>query len=322
MAIPKIFISSTCYDLKYIRENLKLFIKNIGYDSVLSEDGDVYYDTNIHTHDACLSEVSSCQIFVLIIGGRYGGKYKSEDTSITNMEYRQAVELKIPIFTIVEQSVYSEHYVYIKNKEKSYIDATQICYPNVDNVKIFDFIDEVRKRSVNNAIFPFNDYSDIEQYLRKQWAGMMHQFLTSQSESKRVFKLFEQIQTATDKIEFYTRQMANTVGEDSTKAIIEMYDIIVQSRATSDLKTWNIVVTPSLIIKNPTLEDLCKNALEIKDEDEGENSITSGGPPYRLSKRRYKQFSHEYSILHDKLQKLISEKKMSIEDIDRLSIEF
>ena len=320
MAIPKIFISSTCYDLKYIRENLKLFIKNIGYDSVLSEEGDVYYNTNIHTHDACLSEVSSCQIFVLIIGGRYGGKYKSEDTSITNMEYRQAVELKIPIFTIVEQSVYSEHYVYTKNKGESCIDETKICYPSVDNVKIFDFIDEVRERSINNAIFPFKNYSDIEQYLRKQWAGMMYLFLTSQSESKRVSQLFEQIQTATDKIEFYTRLMANTVAEETTKAIIQMYDIIVQSNATSDLRSWKFAVTPSLIFNNPTLEDLCKDTLVISNEEA--NSITYGGPPYRLSRRRYEILSREYSELHINLKKLIDEKKMSIDDIDKLSNEF
>ena len=189
MAIPKVFISSTYYDLKYIRENLKLFIKNIGYESVLSEDGDVYYNTDIHTHDACLSEVSTCQMLVLIIGGRYGGKYLSEDTSITNMEYREAVKLKLPIFTCVEQSVYTEHHVYTKNKEIDSIDATKIIYPSVDKVKIFDFIDEVRKSSINNAIFPFVDYADIERYLKKQWAGMMYQFLTTQSESKRVAQL-------------------------------------------------------------------------------------------------------------------------------------
>ena len=87
MAIPRVFISSTCYDLKYIRENLKFFVKTIGYEPVLSEDGDVFYNPTGHTHESCLSEVVTCQIFVLIIGGRYGGKYKESEKSITNMEY-------------------------------------------------------------------------------------------------------------------------------------------------------------------------------------------------------------------------------------------
>ena len=83
---PVVFVSSTCYDLKYIRENLKYFISNMGYESILSEDGDVYYDPREHTHDACISEVGNCQLFVLIIGGRYGGKYLKSDKSITNRE--------------------------------------------------------------------------------------------------------------------------------------------------------------------------------------------------------------------------------------------
>ena len=44
MAIPRVFISSTCYDLKYIRENLRFFIKTIGYDPILSEEGGIFYD--------------------------------------------------------------------------------------------------------------------------------------------------------------------------------------------------------------------------------------------------------------------------------------
>jgi hypothetical protein len=74
---------------------------------VLSEDGAVFYDPTLHTHDACLAEVPNCQMFVLIIGGRYGGKYKDDEHSITNAEYREAVRLKIPVFALVDNSVYN-----------------------------------------------------------------------------------------------------------------------------------------------------------------------------------------------------------------------
>lgn len=54
MAIPRVFVSSTCYDLIYIRESLNYFIKTLGYDSVLSDQGDVYYNVGSHTHESCI----------------------------------------------------------------------------------------------------------------------------------------------------------------------------------------------------------------------------------------------------------------------------
>ena len=140
MAVPRVFVSSTCYDLKYIREDLRYFINNMGFESILSEEGDVFYSPNQHTHDACLSEIPNCQIFVLIIGGRYGGSYRKENKSITNMEYNQAVKSKIPVFALVESNVWNDHFVYQKNKKNPEVNAEAIIYPNVDNLKIFEFI--------------------------------------------------------------------------------------------------------------------------------------------------------------------------------------
>src|SRR5665648_960339 len=109
MATPRVFVSSTCYDLRYIRENLKFFIKNMGFEAILSEDSDVFYDPQKHVEDSCLDEVTNCQMLVLIIGGRYGSKYKSEPESITNHEYKMAIKNKIPVFAMVEQQVNAEY---------------------------------------------------------------------------------------------------------------------------------------------------------------------------------------------------------------------
>jgi hypothetical protein len=177
MAIPKVFIASTCYDLKYIRSSLKYLVESLGYEPILSEYGQIFYNPDESTHDSCLNEVVNCQLFVLIIGGRFGGKFKDSDKSITNKEYEKALELKIPIFTLIEQDVYSEHHVYVENKNKPEIE--KINFPAVDSTAIFDFIDVVRKQSINNAIHPFNNFNDIEDYIRKQFAGLFFSFLTN-----------------------------------------------------------------------------------------------------------------------------------------------
>ncbi|MFK5895110.1 MAG: DUF4062 domain-containing protein [Pseudomonadota bacterium] len=107
MAAPRVFISSTFYDLKYVRDNLKYFVKTIGYEPVLSEEGSVFYNPVEHTHDACLSELPNCQILVLIIGGRYVGEFHDKEHSITNAEYKEAVKLNIPVFALVDQQVHN-----------------------------------------------------------------------------------------------------------------------------------------------------------------------------------------------------------------------
>ena len=81
MAAPRVFVSSTCYDLRYIRENLRFFIPTLGYEPVLSEQGGVFYDPALHVQDACLAVVPTCQLFIRIVGGRFGSQYKSHTTS-------------------------------------------------------------------------------------------------------------------------------------------------------------------------------------------------------------------------------------------------
>lgn len=222
MAVPRVFVSSTCYDLKHIRENLKYFIKSLGYESVLSDDGDVYYDTESHTHDACLKEVETCQIFILIIGGRYGGEFNNSDKSITNHEYKVAVEKELPIFTLVESAVYGEHFTYAKNKKDNPEIYQKVKYPNSDSTKIFDFIDEVRKQKVNNGFSTFHNYLDIETYLKKQWAGMLYDLLYKRkkmNESKKTNKLLESLEVATSKSEQLIKILLESTDENASSKI-------------------------------------------------------------------------------------------------------
>lgn len=68
MAVPRVFISSTCYDLQEIRFQLRRFIQDIGYEPVMSEFGDIFYDLGDHVQDACKEEINRSNIFVLVIG--------------------------------------------------------------------------------------------------------------------------------------------------------------------------------------------------------------------------------------------------------------
>src|SRR5208283_745613 len=88
---------------RYIRENLELFIRNVGFEPILSEKGNVYYDPVMHVHDSLLAEITNCQLFVLIIGGRFGNKFKSSPDSIVNHEYRKAIDEKYPFLLLLKR---------------------------------------------------------------------------------------------------------------------------------------------------------------------------------------------------------------------------
>lgn len=309
MATPRVFISSTCYDLKYIRENLKFFVRTLGYESVLSEDGDVFYNPKMHTQDSCISEIENVQMFVLIIGGRFGGKFKDTDKSVTNTEYENAIANHIPIFALVESGVHSDHFVFQKNKTNK-----SINYPSVDNIKIFDFIDEVRKNAINNALVPFRDFSDIEIYLKKQWAGMMHYFLVSESETKRVSDLLKEISTATQKIEYFTKNIATNTSDAETLTDIKLYDEMIGNDAIGTLSnSWRIKINPYSVLKNETFADAANNKIEII-EDKG--SVIYGGESggfYRISQSAYDDKMESYKHLREKLVSIIQENGSTLE---------
>jgi hypothetical protein len=235
MAAPKVFVSSTCFDLSEIREQLSRFVESFGFDPVLSENGDVFYHPDLHTHESCIHEVSNCQIFILIIGGRFGGEYKADRRkSITNAEYIAARENNIPIFTYVRDSVISNHHIYLQNKKKDFV--SNIDYPAIEKqeyaLDIFNFIDDVRRSPTNNAFEGFKNFQDIESHLRKQWAGMFFDLLKSREVKAQIDAtnhLIAGISASSSKLEELVKSLYRASNEGKAEqeiASIETYSLV------------------------------------------------------------------------------------------------
>ncbi len=313
MAIPRVFVASTCYDLKYIRENLKYFIRNLGYEPVLSEEGAVFYDPSKHIHDSCVSEVPNCQMFLLIIGGRFGDRYKQTAKSITNTEYEEAVRHKVPVFALVEQAVFAEHDVFITNRHNPNVDETKIVYPAVDSPLIFDFIDEVRKSSFNNAIQPFRDFSDIENYLRQQWAGMMFSFLANRNEQSRVADVMSQILRMNDRIEFLSNQILKSVGTKETNLLADLYDVMLDSVAAKCLMDTGHKPSPLAILQYKTIED-CANGLgkPFLVVEESDFTTTSLG---EINAKHLQRMKKAYKELRDKMENMVQSAGLTVKQL-------
>src|ERR1044071_4063542 len=118
MAKLRVFIGSTHEDLRHVRSWLEKFVESLGYEAILSESGRIAYRPDIALDRSCYIAVESADIFVLIIGGRYGSEaagapprarqFSERYTSITHQESRTAVSATLPIYVLVDRMVFAE----------------------------------------------------------------------------------------------------------------------------------------------------------------------------------------------------------------------
>lgn len=200
MASIRVFVSSTYYDLKHIRSSLEVFIESLGYDAALSEKGNIAYSPDQPLDESCYREVKNCDIYILIIGGRYGSESSETRTgtpktfferyeSVTKMEYKAAASDDIPIYILIERAVYAEYQTFLKNR-----DNKNIAYAHVDSVNVFHFIDSILSQPRNNPIQTFDKYVDIETWLRLQWSGLFRELLKQRSSQAQLRSLAAQVQ--------------------------------------------------------------------------------------------------------------------------------
>lgn len=209
MASPRVFVSSTCYDLHEIRVNLRKFIESFDYISVMSDFGDIFYDYDINVQDSCINEIEKCQIFILIIGNNYGSEYykhkaKKSPDSVTLTEFKKAISINIAKHIFINNFVYYDYKNYrrvlerilnnyfetndvddqeiqvVKDKLRDELDS-KYFFPHDSYKYIFKFLDIINDLNINNAIFEYQTAEDIQNTLRKQWAGYIYEQLSNRN---------------------------------------------------------------------------------------------------------------------------------------------
>ena len=230
MARPRVFVSSTYYDLKQVRASLDLFIDSLGFDPVLSEKGDIAYAPDRPLDESCYREAETADIFVLLVGGRYGSEVSSTDRktpvtfferyeSITKKEYESAATRDIPIYILVEKGVHSEYQTFLRNKGNA-----EIKYAHVDSVNVFFLLDEILSRPRNNPVHTFEKLEDIEGWLREQWAGLFRELLRRQSQQQQLTGLTSQVaelKEVNETLKTYLEAVMKGVGKEETSRLIE-----------------------------------------------------------------------------------------------------
>jgi hypothetical protein len=162
MAKPKIFLSSTCYDLSIVRTALHEFLAERGFEVINSESPEFGVDPGRHSHSVCINAVKEADYLLLLIGQRRGGSYVGSENSITNEEYLAAQNTGIPCIVCVDRRVYDYRVSYKKNPAA---DHKHI----VDDVRVFHFIDYVASGHSDNWLHPFENLKDLQKILTTQF---------------------------------------------------------------------------------------------------------------------------------------------------------
>ena len=169
MARVNIFVSSTCYDLSQIRDDLKRCIVELGHNPILSELKDFPVDPKKSNSENCINAINNeADIFVLIIGDRYGSVLET-GKSITNTEFIAALSKGIPIYTFSLKKMTAILPIWERNPNADYSSI-------VDNNMVFEFLSDVRKkRGLWN--FEFERAQDITEILKAQLSNLFHDAL-------------------------------------------------------------------------------------------------------------------------------------------------
>lgn len=241
MAKPRVFVSSTYYDLKHIRNSVEAFIENLGYDAVLFESGNIPFHHDAPLDESCYSEIQNCHMLVLIIGGRYGSPSSDSKAlspkdnekayklynSVTKKEYETACDRDIPVFIFVEKNVLAEFQTYKNNRNND-----SIIYHHVDSVNIYKLLDDILAQRRNNFIKDFEKFDDISTWLRDQWAGLFADFLAQKSAETSLKDLSSQIASlgqVSNVLKTYTETIMRKIQPEDSETIISRQEKQLQA---------------------------------------------------------------------------------------------
>ena len=242
--IPRVFVSSTYYDLKHVRERLEKFIENYGFEPILFESDKITYQHGTPIDQSAYYEVGLCHIMILIIGGRYGSpmnssnveeerkKYDDEFISITRREFETSLAKNIPVLIFVDKNVNSDYETYKENQEffddlysKPNNAKKRFKFAHVDHINIFKFLDIVKLKPVKT----FDKVEQIESYLKNQFAGLFYLYLEGLKKQSSDNKILDTI-SELNNVALRMNAMLTSVGKEILGNDKEEYEKVIEKQ--------------------------------------------------------------------------------------------
>src|SRR5919106_5567342 len=111
-----VFLSSVRRGLEQERDNLPALIRAIGHEGKRFED---YTAQPVASREACLRGVDEADVYLLLIGNRYGEPVFDSGLSPTEEEFTRARQRGIPMLVFVKQGVE------VEPRQQAFIDRVE-----------------------------------------------------------------------------------------------------------------------------------------------------------------------------------------------------
>lgn len=265
----RVFISSTFYDLKYIREDISNFVMAHDFEPILFETGDIDYTPGKPLDESCYESMKTADIAILIIEGSYGSPATGEKIdefkeylSVTRREFTTAVNEGIPIYPFVESAVLAEYNLYDKNIKKIEENHIDFEFNVVKDINVFRFIKEIFSHGI--VVTKFSNSSEIKEFLGKQWSGMFKNYLSELRKGSREAKMVDtvgELKTLVKQMNVMldmvgSKVLTNNDGNDY-KDVIQLQQVISAADKIAKsicIHKWNI--TDTYEIRNRNIKNL------------------------------------------------------------------
>lgn len=324
MAKPRVFLSSTYYDLKQIRADLERFIREQGYEPVLNELGNIPYGKDEKLEEYCYKEIGGIDILISVIGGRFGSSSQHGDKSVSQMELNTAIELNKQVYIFIDKNVYQEHQFYLDNKK-----TKDVKYKFADNVKIHEFIEFVESLPNNNTIHGFETSREITNFLKEQWAGLFQRFLQEQTRIKEV-NLIQGLESTSNTL----NQLVKFLTQERTEKDNAINEILMSNHPALEEIQQKLGITHRVYYTNyKELDTLLKSKgfkpdiVQIDIDEDGDPIVDEKNHYWNLSRRNkyyLLRVSNEIFNEEDKLKIFRKEDwdnnfiEMTIDDIEEV----
>ncbi len=229
MATFTLFISSTFYDLKHVRGYLDAFFSSLGHDAVMFERGDIPHLGETLDKESAAA-VASADAVICIVGGRYGSEASDQQVSITESEIHTALNHNKLVWVFVERNIYAEFQTYRRNSSNETID-----YAHVDDVRVYRFLERLHRFPLSKPIVPFDTADDITDFLRRQFSGLLHDYVVARGSPKSY---------ASDRVVFSSAIEAAQEIEERLRECLQRDDtVFIRWLGMSMFNAWNTLST-------------------------------------------------------------------------------